>query len=148
MGAASEVASKRAGGRPIREGLLEFDPPRLIGSACRACGNVTFPALEFCPACRRFDQQERRVLGTRGTVYTFTVVRQAPPGREVPYLLAYVDLPEGVRLLSQLEGVAPEDVEIGLEVELALAPVAVADDGTELVGYRFRPAGQVSEDSE
>lgn len=132
-------ANGDAGPRPIRGGILQFDPPRLIGSECGACGNVTFPALDFCPACRRFDGQTRRTLGTRGSVYTFTIVRQAPPGREVPYVLAYVDLPEGVRLLTQLTDVDPEDVEIGATVELVLAPVAVADDGSELVGYRFRP---------
>jgi uncharacterized OB-fold protein len=81
-------------------------------------------------------------LSSRGTVYTYTVVHQAPPGFEAPYALAYVDLPEGVRVLGQIAGVEAETVRIGLEVELSLEPFGEDDQGQELIGYRFRPASE------
>jgi uncharacterized protein len=128
-----------AGPRPFREGLLSPDPPRLLGSRCGACSTTTFPPREFCPACRMADRPERIKLGTRGRVHSFTVVRQAPPGVAVPYVLAWVDLPvDRVRLMTTVVGVAPEAVALDLSVELELTPFATADDGAELLGFRFR----------
>ena len=49
-----------------------------------------------------------------GTVYSTTVVRQKPPTPH--YNLALIDLAEGPRMMSRVEGIAPEDVRIGLRV--------------------------------
>jgi len=130
------------GPRPFRGGLLSLEPPCLLGSRCTACGNVTFPARGFCPACRSVDGLEEVTLGTEGVVHSFTVVRQAPPGVEVPYVLAWVDLPgSGVRLMATVSGLEPHHVELGMSVELELTPFGTAGDGAELIGFRFRPAG-------
>jgi len=118
--------------RPFREGLLTIDPPRLHGSRCSACGVTAFPAREFCPGCRAPEGIQPVELDNEGRVHSFTVVRQAPPGVEVPYILAWVDLPaDDVRLLARVEG----DVELDMPVSLALTPF---DD--ELVGFCFRRA--------
>jgi uncharacterized OB-fold protein len=75
-------------------------------------------------------------------VHSFTVVRQAPPGVEVPYVLAWIDLPsDRARLMSTLVGVAPEDVVLDLPAELELTAFGAAEDGGELLGYRFRATG-------
>lgn len=50
----------------------------------------------------------------RGVVYSTTVVRQRPPTPS--YNVALIDLEEGVRMMSRVEGVAPEDVRIGMAV--------------------------------
>lgn len=126
--------------RPFREGLFETDPPRLIGSACRACGARAFPARPFCPACDS-DQVDGGVqLARTGRLYSFTTIRQAPPGTKVPYNLAYVDLDDGVRVMAQVEG-DPGDLRIGMELELGLRPMGQRD-GAGLVGYGFVPAGR------
>ena len=131
-------------GRPFREGLLALDPPRLLGSRCAGCGAAAFPARAFCPACRTGAVQ-RTELSTSGRVHSFTVVRQAPPGTEVPYTLAWIDLPaDEVRLMAQVVGVAPGDVELDMPVDLELAPFGAAEDGSELVGFRFRATGEVA----
>ncbi|MGW4587830.1 Zn-ribbon domain-containing OB-fold protein [Amycolatopsis thermoflava] len=127
-----------AAARPFRDGLLKLTPPRLLGSRCDRCATVSFPAREFCPGCRAVEGIRETELSPAGTVYSFTVVRQAPPGVEVPYVLAYIDLPEGVRVLAQISGVAPEDVAIGLPVHLELTTTGQDADGADLVGYRFR----------
>jgi uncharacterized OB-fold protein len=51
----------------------------------------------------------------RGTVYSTTVVRQKPPTPN--YNLALIDLEEGPRLMSRVDGVAPEQVKIGMAVK-------------------------------
>jgi uncharacterized protein len=49
-----------------------------------------------------------------GTVYSTTVIRQKPPTPH--YNLALIDLAEGPRMMSRVEGVSPEDVRIGMRV--------------------------------
>lgn len=58
-----------------------------------------------------------------GTVYAVTVMRPKPP--QQPYNVALVELDEGVRLMSRVEGVPPDSVRIGLRVR---ARVALQDD--------------------
>jgi len=50
----------------------------------------------------------------RGTVYSTTVVRAKPPAE--PYNVVLVDLAEGPRMMSRVEGIAPEAVRIGMKV--------------------------------
>ncbi|HYM95698.1 MAG TPA: Zn-ribbon domain-containing OB-fold protein [Candidatus Sulfotelmatobacter sp.] len=137
--------------QPFREGLFSMESQQLFGSRCAACGNTTFPAQRFCPACGSTAEQATVPLSKQGVVYSFTIVRQAPGGFTVPYVLAYVDLPEQVRVMSQLTGCRPDEVSVGMEVDLVLEPIGHADDGTDLIGYRFRPrvparAGSKGED--
>jgi uncharacterized OB-fold protein len=128
--------------RPFRDGLLTLEPPRLLGSRCGACGTTAFPVREFCPACRAVEGVEPVALSPRGRVHSFTVVRQAPPGVEVPYVLAWIDLPsDRVRLMSTVVGLAPEEVALNLPAELELTAFGTAEDGGELLGYRFRATG-------
>jgi uncharacterized protein len=133
--------------RPFREGLLCLDPPGLLASRCTTCGAKAFPARTFCPACRAVDGLVEAELSAQGRVYTFTVVRQAPPGVEMPYVLAQIDLPaDDLRLMATVVGVAPEDVVIDLPVTLDLVPFGVDADGAPLLGYAFRatPAEEAS----
>lgn len=119
----------------FRPDALEVGPGggRLIGARCPACGAHFFPRRELCSRC--LGHLEPVALSGRGTVHTFTVIHQAPPGFEAPYVLAYVDLPEGVRVLGQLEG----EPAIGAQVELVLRTVGQDDQGRRVVGFRFRP---------
>lgn len=138
----SPSAPRRA--RPFREGLLALEPPRLLGARCTACGAASFPARTFCPSCRT-GAVEPAELSPDGRVHSFTVVRQAPAGVEVPYTLAWVDLPaDRVRLMAQVVGVTPEAVALEMAVTLELTSFDTAEDGTELVGYRFRATGEVA----
>ena len=108
-------ASYGTSARPLREGLFQFDPPRLLGSRCTACGTAIFPARDFCPKCRASGAQTRLPLSRQGTVFSYTVVHQAPGGRATPYVLAYVDLDDDVRVLAQVEH-RHDDMRIGMPV--------------------------------
>jgi uncharacterized OB-fold protein len=87
---------------------------------CGDCGLLRHYPRALCPECFSREVRWRKCSG-KGTIYTFTVVHQnqAPAFRDkVPYVLAYVELEEGVRLLTNIVGCDPEDVEIGMAVEV------------------------------
>lgn len=128
---------------PSLEGIFEAGPegePRLKALRCASCSRTHFPPpAPVCPGCFSEDLEEI-TLSTEGTVYSFTEVHTAPPGFQPPYVLAYVDLPEGVRLLGQVDGGA-NGIAVGLPVRMTTGTVRTDDDGTEWIGYRFRKAG-------
>lgn len=67
-----------------------------------------------------------------GTVYSTTVIRQKPP--KLDYNLALIDLAEGPRMMSRVQGVPPQDVKIGMGVRA----LVVQEDGKPIVV--FEPA--------
>jgi len=104
---------------------------------CRDCGTRRFYPRALCPSCLSSATEWLRASG-RGTVYSFTVTyqNQAPGFRDqLPYVLAIVELAEGVRLMTNVVGCPPEQVRIGMAVEV------VFDDVTpEVTLPKFRPA--------
>jgi len=123
--------------KPIREGLFQIDPPRLLGSQCPACRTKVYPAKGFCPQCDGDGAERPHVvpLSPEGVVFAYTVIHQAPAGRKTPYVLAYVDLDDEVRVLAQIH--APHtDIRIGQRVALALCAVGT-EDGKPVIGYAF-----------
>ncbi|MFQ5524095.1 MAG: Zn-ribbon domain-containing OB-fold protein [Acidimicrobiia bacterium] len=134
--------TKTAVGLSFRPGELEVHPDgtgNLIGSWCRNCGAHFFPVREACSRCLS-DDLETVPFSTRGTLYTYSVVHQSTPSFEVPYVLGYVDFPEGVRIMGQITGCGIEDIRIGMPLVLSLEPWGEDDEGNPLIGYRFRPA--------
>lgn len=103
---------------------------------CRACRSSRYYPRALCPACLSDDTEWVRCSG-RGEVYTFTVTNQnqAPGFREeLPYVLAYVELQEGLRVLTNIVDCPPESVRIGMPVEV------VFDDVTAGVTLpKFKP---------
>ncbi|MFI6870587.1 bifunctional MaoC family dehydratase N-terminal/OB-fold nucleic acid binding domain-containing protein [Nocardia sp. NPDC050406] len=75
------------------------------------------------------EQTDYVVASGRGTVFSF-VVHHAPkvPGRALPYVVALVELEEGVRMLGELRGIEPAEVTVGLPVEVGFE--ALDDDNT------------------
>jgi len=124
--------------RPVEFEVTADGQGFLVGSRCGNCGAHFFPVREACAGCLHGDLETVR-FSTTATLYTFSVVRQSTPQFEVPYALGYVDLPEGVRVLSQLTGRDPEDYELGMEMELVVEPFGTDEEGNEMAGYRFRP---------
>ncbi len=58
----------------------------------------------------------------KGTVYSVTVIRPKPPA--APYNVALIDLEEGPRMMSRVEGLPAEDVKIGMQVQARIAQEA------------------------
>jgi uncharacterized OB-fold protein len=118
--------------------------PRLIGSACRRCGTVTFPRQSSCAKCTSEDVHPRE-LATRGTLWTWTIqcfAPKAPPYLEggvtefEPYGVGYIELAGEVRVEARLTESDPERLEIGMPMELTLIPVPGA---SEKLTFAFRP---------
>jgi uncharacterized OB-fold protein len=124
--------------RPVAFEVTAEGDGFLLGSHCGNCGAHFFPVRAACSGCLHNNLETVR-FSRAATLYTFSVVRQSTPAFEVPYTLGYVDLPEGVRVMTQLSGRDPEDYEIGMSLELAVEPFGVDDEGNEVVGFRFRP---------
>ena len=104
---------------------------------CRACAALRYYPRALCPSCLS-DEIEWVLSSGRGSVYTYSVTHQnqAPGFRdEVPYVIAYVQLDEGVRLLTNLVGCAPDDVRIGMPVEVVFDRV---NGDVSLVNFKPR----------
>jgi len=106
---------------------------------CRACGTKRYYPRAVCPKCLSDHTEWVRCAGT-GTVYTYTVTNQnqSPAFRdELPYVMAYVELDEGLRMLTNIVGCAPDAVKIGMRVRV------VFDDVTDEIAVpKFEPASQ------
>lgn len=92
---------------------------------CANCGFLRHYPRALCPACLS-DRTEWQRCSGKGTVYTFTVTHQNQAAGfrdELPYVLAYVELDEGVRLLTNIVGCTPEAVRIGMPVEVVFEDV-------------------------
>jgi len=90
----------------------------LLYQRCPECGHAQFYPRPICTACGA-DPAWATASG-RGHVHTFTTVRQnhaAPFKDELPYVVAMVELEEGVRMMSNVTGCEPQEVHIGLELE-------------------------------
>jgi uncharacterized OB-fold protein len=116
---------------------------RLEGRRCTACGALQFPPRGVCEGCRSTALEPYRFAG-RGTVYSFAEVAQAPKGFSGPYLVALVELEEGVRVAAQLTDVEADEVEIGMPVEMVTRRLQEKGPHGYLVyGYKFRPPLQI-----
>jgi uncharacterized OB-fold protein len=62
----------------------------------------------------------------------------APKGFQIPYAYGYIDLPEGVRVLSKIVGWSPETLKINASVEIVLEEIRQNEIGEKIMGFRFR----------
>lgn len=96
----------------------------LVVERCAACGARQFPPRGICRSCRSRETGPHEITG-RGTVYSFTVNYQRwLPDLEVPYAVVLVEFPSdpGVRVVGRLRGLDPEDVRVGLAVDIGFEP--------------------------
>jgi uncharacterized OB-fold protein len=97
---------------------------------CRDCSSAIFYPRVLCPVCGSIFL-EWRTSGGRGVVYATTAVNRRD---DEPYNVTLVDLEEGFRMMSRIEGVPADEVSIGLRVRFE---VREEDDGPVAV---FVPA--------
>jgi uncharacterized OB-fold protein/acyl dehydratase len=105
----------------------------------RADGSLQHPPV---PALwlDKESETEYQVASGKGMVYSF-VVHHAPkvPGRTVPFVIALVELEEGVRMLGELRGVDPGGVEIGMPVRATYIDFPANDVGPAWTLYAWEP---------
>jgi uncharacterized OB-fold protein len=113
----------------------------LVLQRCTSCGLVQHKPRALCVRCLT-DTIEHVVASGKGTIHTFTVTHQniAPPWNgQLPYVMAYVELEEGPKVLTNIVGAEPGDLRIGQPV-LADFASSPRDDGEAFAVPRFRPA--------
>jgi uncharacterized OB-fold protein len=97
---------------------------RLVVERCQSCGAESFPPRGMCRKCRSRAMTSVEVTG-RGSVYSFTVNYQRwLPDLDVPYAIVLVEFPDhpGVRVVGRLRGREPEEIAIGMEVDIGFEP--------------------------
>ncbi len=98
---------------------------RLVIQRCESCGAHQLYARDRCLECR--GPVEWVSASGRGTIYSFTVIRQnysRPFRDQLPYAVALVDLEEGPRVMTNIVGCDPETLEIGMAVHAEFEAVS------------------------
>lgn len=133
---------------PIQDGLFTWpsDNPQLIGRRDNKTGRIYFPAIHFYGI---EDDSEEVLLQTRGKLWTWTVqgfLPKTPPyaGPETletfkPYGVGYVELPGEVIVETRLTTADPDELEIGMEMELVIFKFKEDEDGNDVMTFAFKP---------
>lgn len=111
---------------------------RFILQRCNACDIVLWFPRRNCPNCwtedvSTFDAQQT------GTIYSFTVVRKGKGAFQDagPFVIAYVELADGPRIMTNIVDCDIDALHIGMPVEMVFH-----DTGEGSALYRFRPASR------
>src|SRR5262245_25444772 len=124
--------------------------PQLVGSRCGECGATTFPRQVHCPRCGKAAMADL-LLPRRGTLVAWTTQGFPPKlpyaGTDTadtftPFGVGLVQLDDVVRVEARLTENDPGRLRSGMDVELAIVPFYVDDDGTEVMTFAFAPVSQ------
>jgi len=114
--------------------------PRLMGTECSECGQRVFPPTDVCPGCMS-ESVRPLALSRSGTLYSYSVVHAAPKGWSLPFIAAYVDLPDGVRVFAHIVEADPAALKMDSPVTLTVATLGRDADGAPVEGFAFKPGG-------
>jgi uncharacterized OB-fold protein len=90
--------------------------PAVMGLRCPECGYVTATTMPRCPDCHAPMHAER--VGSTGIAWSSTVVRIAIADRQAPYVVAYIDLDDGPRILAHVSGASGDRIAPGCAVRV------------------------------
>jgi uncharacterized OB-fold protein len=130
--------------RPVAPDLFELDADgglTLLGGFSPSSGLQHFPRFAICPYTGADDVEPAR-LPDRGTLWAWTAVTAAPPGYTgpVPFGFGVVELTGGLRIVTRITEPDPAALTFAMPMRLVADPIAVDDDGTEVVAWAFAPA--------
>jgi uncharacterized OB-fold protein len=111
---------------------------KLLIQVCNDCKSKIFYPRKFCPECWSGNLDWIEASG-KATILTFSTAYSMVEPKfmdELPYTIAYVDLEEGIRMMTRIVDCKPEDIHFDMDVEVIFH---------ERNGYflpYFRPAGK------
>jgi uncharacterized OB-fold protein len=111
---------------------------KLFIQVCKDCKSKIFYPRKFCPECWSGNLGWIEASG-KAKIYTFSTAYSMVEPKfmdELPYTIAYVDLQEGIRMMTRIVECKPEDIKLGIDVE-----VVFHERGGYFLPY-FRPAGK------
>jgi len=125
---------------PFREGLFEETSGKgsLIGAKCQQCGQIIFPRRETCLNCLGQDLEPVH-LSRKGKLYSYTIVHMPSEHFKPPYAIGWIELPEGIRIFSQIRDWQEHHLKTGMDMELHFEKLWDEED-KEVIGYVFRPS--------
>ena len=134
---------------PIKDGLFAtsltpLENVRLAGSKCADCGEVALGTVTTCPNCAGTSMTPIK-LADEGKLWTYTVIRNRPPGDFKgpspfePFGEGLVELPDGIRVLSPLAGNV-DSFTIGMKMKFEACKLYQNADGADVIAFRFAAA--------
>ena len=122
--------------------MTSLDKVRLRGSRCRSCGETFFGKRHSCEYCQGLEMEDT-VLSDRGTLYSYTIIRQLPSippkGIDPPYAVGFVELPEGVRVLSLLTECPFDSLAVDMNMQLVTKELYQDEQGNQVMTFMFKP---------
>jgi uncharacterized protein len=124
---------------PLVDYLVLGDDPHLVARQCTTCGARYFGRRNGCASCFGTDFRDV-AIATQGELRAFTIVAFAAPGVPVPFVAGVVDC-DGTSVRGNVINTPPdpENVTLGMKVQLATQVVGTDDNGTEAIGFGFEP---------
>lgn len=112
---------------------------KLLIQECKDCGVKIFYPRKYCPKCWSPQLSWSEASG-RGKIFSYSVTMGGVEEKfagDLPFVLALVDLEEGVRMMTNIVNCPPEDVAIGMDVEVVFEDVT-----GEITLPKWQPAGK------
>ena len=125
---------------PAKAAHSNSENAHLVLPKCSVCDFVIWFPREICPECSSQEVAWFKASG-RGTIYSCTTTRQIPGSwsKVTPFVLAYVELEEGPRVMTNIVECDPESVSIGDPVEAVFEEAVHRDGEPGSPLLRFRP---------
>ena len=120
--------------QPFWDGVKQH---KLLVQKCASCDKLRHTPKPLCPDCLSQEFTWAPLSG-QGQVYSYTVMHRSPAPSfdgELPYVVALVELNEGVRMISNMVGCTPQEVRVGMPVKVVYEDVT---DQTSI--FKFAPA--------
>jgi uncharacterized OB-fold protein len=107
--------------KPYWEGCRRH---QLLIQRCKGCGKFQFYPRALCSHCLSDSLEWVEARGT-GTIYSFSNVYRPPSKefKELPYIVAIIELDEGVRMMSNVVNVQPGEVWVGMRVKVVFEDI-------------------------
>lgn len=125
---AKKIDTSKEDAKPYWDGIAKG---KLVLRKCRSCNSFHHYPRPICPFCFSSDTVWEEAAGT-GIIYTYSVMRRAAK----PYVMAYVTLPEGISVMTNIVDCDIDSVRIGTPVKVVFRE---ADNGVTVP--MFAPAG-------
>ena len=104
---------------------------------CAQCGYIRYPPSIVCPKCQSMEAEWIKLNG-KGKLYSFVVfqyVYNQAFAKDIPYVVASIELEEGPRIMSNITDCKLEDIKVNMPVE-----VYFEDITDEFALPKFKPA--------
>src|SRR5688500_13066143 len=108
---------------------------KLLLRRCTSCKHLQQPPTPMCPKCHGLEWETQEASG-KAKVYSWLLSKHPTEPDDNPRLVVLVELEEGVRLVSNLQGIDVDDVKLDMPVEVFFDEL----DGVKLP--QFRPVGK------